>query len=390
MEHQRLFLPLKQGMVGVRGFEPPTSASRTQRSTKLSHTPKAEDPIPGPNGGQGSAPLENPVGPRPNRQTRRIEVLQEGNQELPCRPELVSESRNIQLPVVLAVGAHGSAGPLHGGLGEEHARPHVVHPSLIHEKLHQGLHPVGARPDLSPQLLEGGRLELRALYAPDTTGRRRAPPVSTRPPPSILTTGSITRGVVAGSNRDVSVTSALRLSLEGEISPGVALRAALTDEDTPILPEGTTRQLSDLDRVYVEVESAAVRARLGDVDLVLPGTAFAPLARQVQGAVVDARLPAVGIVRGGRVLGSGSATRGRFRSQDLVAVEGVQGPYRLEGTAGEAFVIVVPGSERVYLDGLLLERGVFKGDTKYYVSTAHDDDDVELTLGAFASAIEEL
>ena len=39
---------------------------------------------------------------------------------------------------------------------------------------------------------------------------------------------------------------------------------------------------------------------------------------------------------------------------------------------------------------LLLERGVFKGDTKYYVSTAHDDDDVELTLGAFASAIEEL
>jgi hypothetical protein len=26
-------------MVGVRGFEPPTSASRTQRSTKLSHTP---------------------------------------------------------------------------------------------------------------------------------------------------------------------------------------------------------------------------------------------------------------------------------------------------------------------------------------------------------------
>lgn len=27
-------------MVGVRGFEPPTSASRTQRSTKLSHTPE--------------------------------------------------------------------------------------------------------------------------------------------------------------------------------------------------------------------------------------------------------------------------------------------------------------------------------------------------------------
>ncbi len=28
-----------RGLVGVRGFEPPASASRTQRSTRLSHTP---------------------------------------------------------------------------------------------------------------------------------------------------------------------------------------------------------------------------------------------------------------------------------------------------------------------------------------------------------------
>ena len=36
------------GVVGVRGFEPPTSASRTQRSTKLSHTPvRAEDSMEG-------------------------------------------------------------------------------------------------------------------------------------------------------------------------------------------------------------------------------------------------------------------------------------------------------------------------------------------------------
>src|SRR5205085_6809223 len=30
---------IRTAKVGVRGFEPPTSASRTQRSTKLSHTP---------------------------------------------------------------------------------------------------------------------------------------------------------------------------------------------------------------------------------------------------------------------------------------------------------------------------------------------------------------
>ena len=39
---------------------------------------------------------------------------------------------------------------------------------------------------------------------------------------------------------------------------------------------------------------------------------------------------------------------------------------------------------------LLLARGVLKGDTKFYVSLAHDSTDVQHTLDAFASAIEEL
>ena len=39
---------------------------------------------------------------------------------------------------------------------------------------------------------------------------------------------------------------------------------------------------------------------------------------------------------------------------------------------------------------LLLERGVFKGKTKFYVSTAHTDEDIELTIDAFASAIQAL
>lgn len=39
---------------------------------------------------------------------------------------------------------------------------------------------------------------------------------------------------------------------------------------------------------------------------------------------------------------------------------------------------------------LLHQRGILKGDSKYYISTAHDSDDVERTIEAFASAIDEL
>ena len=42
------------------------------------------------------------------------------------------------------------------------------------------------------------------------------------------------------------------------------------------------------------------------------------------------------------------------------------------------------------LNRLTLERGVFRGSSKYYVSTAHTQEDVDRTLEAFGSAIEEL
>jgi glutamate-1-semialdehyde 2,1-aminomutase len=38
----------------------------------------------------------------------------------------------------------------------------------------------------------------------------------------------------------------------------------------------------------------------------------------------------------------------------------------------------------------LRERGILKGESKYYVSLAHTDEDIRFTLDAFASAIAEL
>ena len=39
---------------------------------------------------------------------------------------------------------------------------------------------------------------------------------------------------------------------------------------------------------------------------------------------------------------------------------------------------------------LLRERGVFKGETKFYVSVAHTQQDVDRTIEAFASGVQEL
>ena len=47
-------------------------------------------------------------------------------------------------------------------------------------------------------------------------------------------------------------------------------------------------------------------------------------------------------------------------------------------------------SKTIMLNSLLLERGIFKGETKFYVSTAHSDADIDFTLDAFNSAVGEL
>jgi hypothetical protein len=61
--------------------------------------------------------------------------------------------------------------------------------------------------------------------------------------PNLQKSGSIFRGFTVGSNQDLSVNSGLRLQLAGKISPEIDVAAALTDESTPIQPEGTTHSL---------------------------------------------------------------------------------------------------------------------------------------------------
>ena len=176
--------------------------------------------------------------------------------------------------------------------------------------------------------------------------------------PRLRRRGSISRGIVAGNRRDVSIESGLRMELSGEIADGVEVQAVLTDENTPIQPEGTTQQLSDFDRVYVQLDTRRGQARLGDIDVAFTGTEFAPYVRKLQGAAVTARAPALfSEAFGGEATVAGATARGLFQSQDVVPVEGVQGPYRLEGRDGEQFIIVIAGSERVYLNGQLLTRG---------------------------------
>jgi len=179
--------------------------------------------------------------------------------------------------------------------------------------------------------------------------------------PGVLTTrGRITRGVLTGNNRDARIESGLQLEVEGEVAPGVMLQANLSDEDTPLVPEGVTRQFDQFDRIQIGLSSRRGEVRLGDFNAALEGTRYGLLQRKLQGASVSVAPIRTGSqsVHSIRAAAGAAISRGQFHTTDVAILEGVQGPYRLTGAAGERFILVLPGTERVYLDGVLLERGM--------------------------------
>ncbi len=167
--------------------------------------------------------------------------------------------------------------------------------------------------------------------------------------------GSIVRGFTVGSNRDFSLNSGLRLQLAGKIASDIEVVAALTDENTPIQPEGTTQTLQEFDKVFVELRSTDATATLGDFDLELSGTEFARLNRKLQGAKATASYR-LGFAEG-TATASAATTRGKFNTNQFQGLEAVQGPYRLTGRNNERQIIVIAGTERVYVNGELQTRG---------------------------------
>jgi hypothetical protein len=173
--------------------------------------------------------------------------------------------------------------------------------------------------------------------------------------PNLQKSGSLVRGFTVGSNRDLSLTSGLRLQLSGQLASDIEIAAALSDENTPIQPEGTTQSLQEFDKVFVEIKSPNLGATLGDYYLSLTGSEFARMNRKVQGARGTGQFKSG--ATDGSALVSGAVTRGKFNTNQFNGIEGVQGPYRLTDRDGKSFIIVLAGTERVYVDGIRQSRG---------------------------------
>ena len=168
----------------------------------------------------------------------------------------------------------------------------------------------------------------------------------------LTTSGSISRGVTIGNNQNSVLNSELDLQISGKLSDKVSLRASIQDANIPLQENGFSQRLDEFDQVFIELISKDWRIRAGDIDLINTNSYFASFSKRVQGLLVNANLS-----EKTNVFASGALVRGQFTRSQFTAQEGNQGPYKLTGQNGELFVLVVSGSETVYVNGVALERG---------------------------------
>lgn len=163
--------------------------------------------------------------------------------------------------------------------------------------------------------------------------------------------GSLIRGFTVGTNKDFTLNSGLRLQLNGNISDDLEIVAALTDENTPIQPEGNTEKLDEIDKVFIQIKHPYATGTFGDFQLTKKIGEFGGIDRKLQGLSGDFNY------KSNEAWFATASSKGHFNSVLINGIEGVQGPYLLFGQNNEKDIIIISGTEKIFIDGIEMKRG---------------------------------
>ena len=176
------------------------------------------------------------------------------------------------------------------------------------------------------------------LYPADTSDASRS---------RLVTHGYKTMQVTVGDG-GTQVDQEMRLSIQGFLTDDVYVDALLSDVDRKA-GEQTTATLQEVDQIYFRVESPHFLLHLGDFTWHDESMGLFGFERSTLGAMVGARA-GYSEVRG--AVGTDEVER---YSVTFSGVRGQREGYSI-GTDGN-YLSVVPGSERVWLNGVELVRG---------------------------------
>ena len=161
--------------------------------------------------------------------------------------------------------------------------------------------------------------------------------------------GNKTVSISISDDEDFQLDQSLYLQISGEMSKNVNIMAQVTDSESPLTPEGNSRELSNLDRIFIRIYGDQYFLGFGDMEHSFEDTYFLDFSPQFEGLKA-------GWGRDDHITAGVGLTRSESSSIELTGIEGRQGPYWLSDEyIGDA--VIVAGSEKIYLNGIELERG---------------------------------
>ncbi len=159
--------------------------------------------------------------------------------------------------------------------------------------------------------------------------------------------GAKTFGVTVDDRGSTKTQQGLQLAVNGQLTETVTLNAAISDRLSERLSSGAaSSRLNELDEFFIEVQSPALGARLGEI-------AVEQAAGRTGGERRLAGAQARYTTENQQLSASAGKHSGITRARELSPAPGNQGPYPLSERRNP----IVPNSEMVYLDGRALDRG---------------------------------
>ncbi len=167
----------------------------------------------------------------------------------------------------------------------------------------------------------------------------------------VLTTGTIYRSISISPLAGSDMTGGLRMQLQGTLSENMQISGIISDEQSPIQPEGNTRSLEEIDQIYINVIHPKFQINAGDIVLEYEHGKYNNISKRLIGIKNNFKLDEWS----GAAVYAGS--KGHYQQKEFKGSEGKQGPYFLDSESGNRNIVVQAGTERIWLDGERLTRG---------------------------------
>ena len=168
--------------------------------------------------------------------------------------------------------------------------------------------------------------------------------------PNLFSSGNIFRQISLNPMGGSDFTGGLQMQVNGNLFDDIQISGVLTDQDMPIQPEGSTRNLEELDQVYLSIIHPNYSVNAGDIIFEQKNDSHS-LRRKLVGITNNFtldRLSATSVYAG---------SKGEFNSIEFSGRDGDQGPYTLVGKDGSKDIIVLSGTEKIWANGSELIRG---------------------------------